>query len=138
MLERARQGDAESFHAFKTYVFAHRFDEDGYRYQASRNYPTIEDWNELLVRFVKKPVFADFQSVRTEYASGEVRLLAAEALRKGSLVKAQLVLALCDERRARRGGPTYFPWREEVGDVLLAELAKLVDILHAEMTVKPT
>ena len=83
-----------------------------------------DDWDDLVTQYIENPNLHDYAHVNIDRQRGEVRLMAAEALRTRSLKDAKIVLAFCNHWQGN--------WREEAGDALLAELAKLGDVLHAE------
>lgn len=136
LLQAAQSGDAAAFNEFRSYVLAGGLSYSSYADQVGEAFVLPDNWNTLMLKFVKNPLPGDFHGIRLDFVAGELRLLAAVALRTGSLTTAQVVLAMCNHRRSSYGTKPA-EWRAEVGDVLLADLAKLVDILHAEMTVKP-
>lgn len=136
LLQAAQAGDAATFNEFRSYVLVGGLSYSSYAQQAGEAFALPDNWNTLMLRFVKNPLPSDFHGIRLDFVAGELRLLAATALRTSSLTTAQVVLAMCNHKRGSYGtSPSY--WREEVGDVLLADLAKLVDAHHADMAVKP-
>lgn len=77
------------------------------------------NWNSLVARHIKNPNLKDFElGFSSEVSAGEIRLRAAAALRDGDLTEAKIVLAYCN-----RSGSHY---RQEVGDYLAGDLAKMV------------
>jgi hypothetical protein len=103
---------------------------DGWHYGLSSGtleYP--EDWNDLLARHYKTPDIHWFKGL-PERGAGDVRLLAAEAIREDSLTKAQITLAYCKSLIVNRHE---VPLVTAIGSVLLAELAKLVERQQAEL-----
>lgn len=112
---------------------------------AQPTYPA--DWDDLVVSMMPSPTVSDFKNVGDK-AVGEVQLMAGEALRTHSIKVAKLVLAYCQVEREEYGeavhGTSYGfygtgytsggrskqvlnPFRDAIGDVLLAELIKMVD-----------
>jgi hypothetical protein len=68
---------------------------------------------------------------------GEVLVLATQALAERSLTKAKLALAYATVQEHVNGGRHQrshkrFPYREILGDVLVVDLARLVEELHEE------
>jgi hypothetical protein len=90
-----------------------------------------DNWNEKVAQHFKAPSIKTFDGFTSDPQPGTVRLLAVRALRERSLVLGKVVLAYCDIRRGKDHLPHY-PYHQEVGDVLLAELAKMVDAIHVE------
>lgn len=105
--------------------------------------PCLPDkYDEMAARYIENPALGDFQQTNKEPSPGEVRLLAASALRERSLQDAKIVLAFCSIERAEYGSPgrygsrskqVVWPYVNEIGDVLMAELAKMVDQIHQEL-----
>jgi hypothetical protein len=81
-----------------------------------------EDWNRLVAIHFDTPPIEAFVGL-SERGPGQVRLLAAEALKNDGFTRAQIALAYCNSND---------DCREAVGDVLTAELAKLVTRCRAE------
>lgn len=75
-----------------------------------------DDWNDLTARLFETPALERFVG-RPDRGYGDVRLLAAEAIRTNDFTQAQMALAYCNNDPKCRAA---------VGDVLTAELAKLV------------
>ncbi len=124
LLRQARQGDRDAFLNLRAFFAS----EKEYHQRRPIN-GRPEDWAELVVRYLKNPDLTDFKDGSLRYnhqmpQPGELRLMAAEALRTESLVQGQEVLAHCNHYHT--GGK----YHKEVGDRLLAELAKLVDQLQ--------
>lgn len=90
------------------------------------------DWNDMVARYIESPSVHDFIGVGGDQELGRLRLMAAEALRDRSLTNAKIVLAKADQPSYSYKGAKY-PGRDEVGPVLLAELAKLVKQLEIEL-----
>lgn len=88
-------------------------------------------WNDLVAHLIKTPQLLHFRGVDKNPKNGKVGLLAAESLRTQSLVLGKLVLAFCSHERGGSGKRPFFPHREEIGGVLLADVTKMVDSLHA-------
>jgi hypothetical protein len=92
-----------------------------------------DDWNELIARFFENPARGDFVQL-PGFATGELRLMAAEALRMQDLTKAKIVLAHCkpySDHYNNRDAWKY--WRHELGDVLIADLTKMVSEKNAAL-----
>lgn len=117
LINQVRKGDLDAFNQLQK-IF-----NDDRRRPEFVNYP--EDWDDLVVMHLENPYMADFIHARKEFAGGELRLLAAEALRTSSLKDAKIVLAACNQWERRHS--------KEVGDVLLAELAKFVEKENSEL-----
>ncbi|OVE79266.1 hypothetical protein BVY00_00900 [bacterium G20] len=77
-------------------------------------YPT--DWNDLVARHYDTPAISTFRNL-PDRGPGDVRLLAAEAIRTNDFTQAQIALAYCNCDQH---------YRLTAGDILTAELAKLV------------
>jgi hypothetical protein len=92
--------------------------------------PYPDDWNELVARYVANPGVWDF-CIPQSFAEGEMRLLAARALRENDVVNAKIVLAYCKPYGSYSG--SWKAWRKELGDMLIADLSKLVDQHNAEL-----
>jgi hypothetical protein len=92
-----------------------------------KDLPYPDNWNDLVARHYGTPPFELFIG-QPERGMGDVRLLAAEAIRTGDLALAQIALAYCNKNKT---------YRAAVGDVLLAELAKLVEAKLAEIRSHP-
>lgn len=84
-------------------------------------YPAM--WDNVVAELFENPNLADFIP-RPEQGPGEVRLMAVKALRERSVMHCKLVLAYCNADAETRA---------EVGDVLTADLAKLIDQAHASV-----
>ncbi len=106
--------------------------------QASLELP--DDWDDLVVELLENPSIYDF-GLRADIEPGSVRMMAAEALRTRSLKLGKLVLAYCSiredvygdsNRHAGRSRQIVWPYRGEIGDVLLAEVTKMVHSIHVE------
>lgn len=82
-----------------------------------RDFAYPDDWNDLLARHYATPAIESFRDV-PDWGPGDVRLLAAQAVDSDDLTNAQIALAFCNCHRN---------YREAVGDVLTAELAKIVN-----------
>ncbi len=126
-LDKARSGNREEFLQLRAF-FATR--KEYHLRKPIHGKP--KDWAELVVRYLDNPDLSDFKEGNRWYShempqKGELRLVAAEAIRIESLLQCQEVLAYCNYNSK---------FRKEVGDRLLAELAKLVDRLQAEARAK--
>lgn len=82
-----------------------------------------DDWNILAARHFDTPSIGFFWDLPAR-SPGHVRLLAAEAVRADDFTEAQIALAYCNDDDE---------FRAAVGDVLTAELAKLVTEHRAKM-----
>ncbi len=101
-----------------------------YRYSlalmhAGKPMPYPDSWNDLVARHYDTPSITMFIR-QPERGPGDARLLAAEAIRTNSFTQAQIALAYCNNDAK---------FRAAAGDVLTAELAKLVMRHRAEMEV---
>ena len=120
LVEQARAGDRASFKTLRKM----KSDDDSYKYP--------KDWNEIVVVMIKNPTPEDFKGdldkLRNKLESGDMRLMAIEALKEPSLLKAKIVLALVndDEKWAHT----------EVGEPLLTKLGEMV--VDAWVEPKPT
>ncbi len=126
-LGKARQGDRNEFLQLRAF-FGER--KEYHKLDPINGRP--KDWSELVVRYLDNPDLSDFREGRVWYShelpsTGELRLMAAEAIRTKSLLQCQETLAYCNHDD---------DYRQEVGDRLLAELAKLVDRLQLEARAK--
>lgn len=93
-----------------------------------------DDWNERVCQHLANPYRWDFVRLQ-EFSTGEMRLLAATALREDDPLKAKIVLAHCKpytDREFRRSDAWKY-WHSEVGDTLITELTKLVDRHNAQL-----
>lgn len=127
VLKEARAGDRNAFLQLRAF-FANS--QEYHKRAPIKGRP--KDWSELVIRYLDNPDLSDFKEGHRWYSSdmpqtGELRLMAAEALRTESLLQCQEVLAYCNYNAG---------FREEVGDRLVAELAKLVDRLQAKARAK--
>jgi hypothetical protein len=115
LLERAQAGDQQSFKVLFE-IANDKWDD--------HEYPS--DWDELVAKMVKNPSsyhFGEqFETLRQEMDRGGLRLLASEALSEKSLLKAKYVLAIVNKVNNSR-----YSWRDEVGEVRLAQLADMVN-----------
>ena len=91
--------------------------------------PYPDDWNDLVARYRETPYVDLFRGLPGR-GSGDVRLLAAEALRTNSFTDAQIALAYCNAFDSK--------YRDAVGPVLTAELAKFVVREQAARAVQPS
>ena len=115
-LEQARNGSEEDFRIIQEYLA----NDETRKLFIDVEYPL--DWNSLVAQHVKTPSLGEFHLEETDGPFvGETRALAAEATQEDSLVKAKIVLAWCDADS---------DYRNEVGEILLVELAKLVARHH--------
>jgi hypothetical protein len=80
------------------------------------DYP--DDWNYLLALHRQTPALEAFRDLPNRGA-GDVRLLADQAVANNSLTDAQIALAYCN---------AYAAYRAAVGDVLTAQLARVVNV----------
>jgi len=117
LLAAAREGDAASFKELRKH---HR---DGLWPAEGEKRP--DDWNDLVARFIKNPKFRTFKGLDEDPKAGDLRLKAVAALRSESLKEAKIVLAYCNYTDV---------WRKEVGELLVNDLAKLVDRLTKDST----
>ncbi len=86
------------------------------------NYP--RGWDQAVAKHFRNPHVGDFAS-GADVNPGELRLMAAEALR---------VTDIIDTKRALAYANVFPKLREELGDVLTAELAKAVAAYHGELS----
>lgn len=124
LLTHARAGDREAFTGLRSYVCT---SYSNYKRDTGAKFAFPSDWDDLMVSFIANPQLGDFEVTRTDLAPGECRLLAAEALRTDSLLRAKLVLALCNKKNSYSDRHANHSWRNEIGCVLLAEVTKMVD-----------
>ncbi len=120
------------------------FNELRHRYSLTRlmnhgvDLSVTKDWNQLVAWVYETPSVQDFAGFNTEQVPGWVRARAAEALRMRSLIDGKVVLAYCSIREEtvrsqyRDSTKSRWPYRNEIGDVLLADVAKMVDAIHAQ------
>ena len=94
----------------------------GHAYYGKRN-PYPECWNELAARYLESPVVQDFVETG-DFHQGVMRLRAAQAVAAKDFTMAKIVLAYCNYNDG---------YRQEVGEVLLADLAKLVVAMKADV-----
>lgn len=128
-LAAAQAGDVPAMVRFMNFHdnYHQRFPED---LASAMSFP--EDWNELVVNLIEAPLLGYFRHLNKNPQKGEVGLIAAEALRTQSLMLGKLTLAFCAQEQSRGKGRPFFPYREEIGDVLLADVTKMVERIHAE------
>mgnify|MGYP000977548246 CR=1 FL=1 len=88
-----------------------------------------DNWNDLVVTYFRTPSIETFDGFNPNPEDGRVRLMAAQALRNRSLVLGQVVLAYCSKNPSGKR----YPYRDEIGDVLLAEVTKMVHAKHDDM-----
>ena len=128
-LEAVRSGDKNQFFAICSFMT----EEPTARYSKGITFDYPDDWFDLVAQNVENPSISDFAILNTDVERGAIRQLAAEALRDRSLTNAKIALAFCAiSKRYGYKDPVSHPWREEIGDVLMAELAKMVAELHTE------
>lgn len=134
LLTAARGGDRDSFIELAKLtldVYDQQYEEI-----TRERYEDPEDWDDLVVRFHENPKITDFRWVNEKQSPGAVRHMAARALEQRSLKEAQIVLAFCSLSDTYYSGrhtyQKYWPWRDEIGNVLLAELTKMVRKLQIE------
>lgn len=135
LLQLARGGDSASFIKLNKLTQLSEYDYSDYRTRTNSHYTHPTDWNDLTARFYENPSLADFRILNCDPTEGSVRLMAAEALANRSLRDAKIVLAHCATENfigSYRNEQIIWPWRSEIGDVLMAELAKMVVAIHAE------
>jgi len=89
-----------------------------------KHLPYPDDWNDLVARLYDTPPLKVFKGL-PERGTGDVRLLAAQAIEESDLTQAQIALAYCN---------AWSDYRVVVGDILTAELARLVVRLRADVT----
>lgn len=128
LLGKARAGDAVAFHELFDFYRSEwpkieRYQRVGLKFE--KNLP--DDWDQIVVRCLKSPAVKHFARFEIDMPAGYWRLKAAGIINDGSdLVGALKVLAVANHYEHYLG----MIWREEIGDVLLAELARLVDRLR--------
>lgn len=145
-LSAAQGGDARALLRFLDFRRSHRFG----RYETLAGILNDEqkemlafpdNWDDLVTDLLETPSIFDYMFIQRQPAPGAVRLLAAEALDKRSLKLGKQVLAFCSQREEVMGDSGYrggksrqiiWPYRQEIGDVLLAEVTKMVHAIHAE------
>lgn len=123
LLEHARSGDRASFIVLNDFTCERNYGmSTSLHYDFSGTfYEPPDDWNELVVKFYESPGVEDFRNIGFRRNSSQLKLLAAEALRCQSLVNAQIVFAFCSDTN-----------KDLIGAVLSADLAKMVDAIHAD------
>jgi hypothetical protein len=134
LLNEAREGGLKSFKSLSSLVYP-----DGvYSTVIGTRYVYPTDWDEMLVGFCKEPMVEQFRN-QIDYSPSQILLIAAEAARTKSFVRAKLVLAycaICEEHDSGNGSnwhsQLYWPYRDAVGEILLTELATFVDHVHVE------
>lgn len=146
-LSAAREGDASALLRFLNFRTVNRIDNENSsilyflneKQKASLAIPG--DWDDLVTELLETPSIHDFQLIQRQPAPGAIRLLAAKALDERSLKLGKIVLAFCSVREdvmgtsGYRGGQSrqaVWPYRQEIGDVLLAEVTKMVYAIHSE------
>lgn len=119
----ARREDPDGFNDLREFIARTRKQRDRYgtydgdlREAGLDSLPYPEDWNRLVAWHYDTPALDTFAD-QPERGKGDVRLLAAEAIRTDDFTNAQIALAYCN---------THTDYRAAIGDVLTAELAKLV------------
>lgn len=142
LLAAAQEGDRLSFLTLLEFTepygaVSYGWEVKGrYKYQTGKAFVCPDNWAVLVVNYLKNPTFGDFRIPADRFHAGDCVHMAAEAVRTRSLVTAQLVLAMCRLQSSYNAGNrttiTRFHWREEIGDVLLDRVARLVDELHQE------
>ena len=88
------------------------------------------NWNQLVVQHYEVPAWSQFMSLTPfgDLQTGRLRLWAAEAIRKNDFVKAQMVLSYTNK---------WTPQVQiEIGEIMMADLAKLVVVHQATPKVK--
>lgn len=147
-LSAAREGDASALLRILNFRTVYRIDNEyasnlyflNDEQKASLAIPS--DWDDLVTELLETPSIHDFQLIQRQPAPGAIRLLAAQALDERSLKLGKIVLAFCSRREDVMGDGGYrnsgrsrqavWPYRQEIGDVLLAEVTKMVYAIHAE------
>ncbi len=140
LLDRARKGDRQSFIELMTFAPEYSASSglnwlDFYSGQTGKPYEAPKDWNKLVVRYFENPSLDDFRNISANRLTpGDCRLMAASALQEESLVLGQIVLALCKigNNDSSYRPSTSFPWRDEIGAVLLADVTKMVRRLQKQ------
>ena len=88
------------------------------------------NWNQLVVQHYEVPAWSQFMGLTPfgDLQTGRLRLWAAEAIRKNDFVKAQMVLSYTNK---------WTPQVQiEIGEIMMADLAKLVVVHQATPKVK--
>ncbi len=101
-----------------------------------------EEWNDMVTEMIESPSLRDFEGVSHEPQPGIVRQMAAQALQERSLYLGKVVLAYCSVTEDVLGDIGYksngrsrqriWPYKQEIGDVLLADVTKMVHAIHVE------
>lgn len=130
LYDSARAGDVKKLYELLklTNVGDYSWSTSAYEDLTGDPYVCPEGWDEVIARFVECPPLGYFASFDEEPDPGTIRLRAAEALRDESLTQAKLVLAYadtCDDDGQYR-------LREEIGNIFIVELTKMVARLHEE------
>ncbi len=142
VLKQATTGNRDAFLSLRS-VLADEMKREMERWPSDYKSPVFypSNWDDLVTEHIENPALGEFAGINTEPEPGEIRLLAAEALRTQSLKNAKIVLAFCSIKDEVRGDYSHsggrskqivWPYHSEIGDVLLAELAKMVDQIHQE------
>jgi hypothetical protein len=134
LYEKARLDDSESMEVLVSLVTPDPDDhpEDSlFQERTGEAYAFPPDWNKLIVRLFENPSLEVFVGCEREPDPGVVRRRAARALLpdlswEERLVNAQIVLAYAN----RRDDNDQYVWKDEVGEILLAEVSKLVATIH--------
>lgn len=119
LLDRVRAGDTLAFVDARVLLAKH-----GSPMSVQAVLVAPSDWNDLVARLYENPHLNDFVQMERSMEPNRLLLMSAEALRTRSLTLAKIVLAFCAIKRARY---------DELGPVMVADLAKLVDAIHAEL-----
>ena len=127
-LDMVRQGDMVAMNGYKDAMA----DTRGIQHLCAKygvptpTYPG--DWDDLVVKFIDNPSVEDFKNTPRLPVSA-VRSMAGTAVVINDLKLAKLVLAYCLVQQVgyeAKSRQVIWPFRDAIGDVLLAELIKLV------------
>ena len=142
-LEDAHNGSLMALHGYAQVMSHYYLQKFCDNYGAPLpTYPA--DWDDIVVQLVETPSVSDFKNT-PDQSIGQVQMKAAMALRTHDLKTAKLVLAYCLVEREEYGnsvsgyGYSYgyvsggrskqviWPFRDAIGDVLLADLINMVE-----------
>ncbi len=147
-LELARAGDANALRRFLSFRRVQSKNVLGvyapYSWLEARwdDMAFPEEWNDMVTEMIESPSLRDFEGVSHEPQPGMVRQMAAQALQERSLYLGKVVLAYCSVtedvlgdtgyRSSGRSRQRIWPYKQEIGDVLLADVTKMVHAIHVE------
>ncbi len=139
LLAEARDGSSESFKQLSKLIFEQgRAGISVYNRIMSADYSIPDDWDELVATLFEHPSADLF--FHHKYEPNAVALAAVEALESRNIVLAKALLAYSMVRKSHvAGGNTssshtqlYWPYRDAIGPIHMAQLAEMVSHLHHE------